>query len=150
MVLFFRRVAGKSDGDDERTLRFVMNIFRFHKAEKFPPMVKGIEEHENFSVVKLAGGFDFETMPSIEKVIREHKGHGHFNKDIVMDFKEVAHIDTSTLAVLIYIMNTLKQVHRKLCLINCNKLVRDYIKINRLQSVIHVYKTLKDVPCKTK
>ncbi|MDD5423559.1 MAG: STAS domain-containing protein [Candidatus Omnitrophica bacterium] len=128
----------------------MMNIFRFNKAEKFPPMVKAIEQYETFSVVKLAGGFDFYNMPSIEKVIREHKGHGHFDQDVVLDFKEVTHIDTSTLAVLIYIMNTLKQRHRKLCLINCNKLIRDYIKVNRLQSVIHVYKTLKDVPCKTK
>ncbi|MDD5422203.1 MAG: STAS domain-containing protein [Candidatus Omnitrophota bacterium] len=126
-----------------------MNIFRFHKAEKFPPMVKGIEKYENFSVVKLAGAFDFDTMPSIERVIREHKGHGHIDQDVVLDFKEVTHIDTSTLAVLIYIMNTLKQGQRKLCLINCGKLVKDYIKINRLQSVIHVYRSLKDVPCKT-
>lgn len=121
-----------------------MNIFRINKIDKLPPMVKAIEKYENFSVVRLAGAFDFNTMPSIENVIREHKGHGHLDQDVVLDFKEVTHIDTSTLAVLIYIMDRLKQKRRRLGLINCNKLVKDYIKVSKLESVIYVYKTLKD------
>ncbi|MDD5680555.1 MAG: STAS domain-containing protein [Candidatus Omnitrophica bacterium] len=119
-----------------------MNIFRNNKIHKLPPTVKAVEKHGNLSVVKLAGAFDFNTISSVENVMKEHRDH--LDQDVVLDFKEVTHIDTSTLAVLIYIMDRLKQKHRKLGLINCNKLVRDYIKISKLESVIHVYKTLKD------
>ncbi|MFA6078285.1 MAG: STAS domain-containing protein [Candidatus Omnitrophota bacterium] len=119
-------------------------IFNFNKEEKLPPIIKSIEQYENYSVVRLAGSYDFSTMPSIEGMMREHKGHGHFDQDIILDFKEVTHIDTSTLAVLIYIINTLKERHQRLFLINCNKMIKDHVKIGKLEPLIHIYDNLKD------
>lgn len=122
-----------------------MDIFGFNKSEKLPPMVKAIEKYETFSVVKLTGDIDFNTMPSVEGVMREHRGHGHFDQDIVLDFKDVTHIDTSTLAVLIYIINKMRQGQKKLSLIHCSNPVKEYIKIGKLESVIHIYDRLEDV-----
>lgn len=105
-------------------------------------IIKGIERHKKLFVVKLAGAIDLNTMPPVENVIKEHEDH--LDRDIVLDFQAVTHIDTSTLAVLIYMTNKLKQKKRRLGVINCNKSLTDYIKLNDLESVIHVYDSLND------
>jgi anti-anti-sigma factor len=122
-----------------------MNIFRINKIDKLPPMVKAIEKYENLYVIKLTGAIDFNTMPPIESAIREHQMQRYSDKDVVLDFKEVTHIDTSTLAVLIYIINRLKQTHQKLCLINCSETVKEYVKIGKLEPLICIHDTLKDI-----
>lgn len=125
----------------------MMNIFKIGGIDNPSPMVKAIEKYPTVSVVKLTGAVDFNTIPPIENVIKAHREY--LDQDIVLDFKEVTHIDTSTLAVLIYIINKMKQRRKELSLINCSDLVREYIKIGKLESIIHVYDTLKDVLDKT-
>jgi len=119
-----------------------MNIFKIGGIDNPSPMVKAIEKYPGMSIIKLTGAVDFNTIPPIENVVKKHQDY--LDQDIVLDFKEVTHIDTSTLAALIYIINKMKQRHKKLSLINCNELVRDYIKIGKLESVIHVYATIED------
>jgi len=124
-----------------------MNIFRIGGIDNPSPLVKAIEKYPTVSIVKLMGAVDFNTIPPIESVIKAHRDY--LDQDIVVDFKEVTRIDTSTLAVLIYIINKLKQRQKKLSLINCNDLVKEYIKIGKLEPIIHVCDTLEDTLNKT-
>ncbi len=119
-----------------------MNFFRINKIDNLSPMVKAIEKYAGFSVIRLTGAFNFNTIPPVEDIIK--KNQEHLDQDVVLDFKDVTRIDTSTLAVLIYIINRLKHKHRSLSLINCNKLVKEYIRIGKLESVIRIHDTLTD------
>ena len=125
-----------------------MNFFRINKIDNLSSMVKAIEKYAGFSVIRLSGSFDFNTIPPIEDIIK--KNQEHLDQDVVLDFKDVTRIDTSTLAVLIYIINRLKHKHRSLSLINCNKLVKEYIRIGKLESVIRIHDTLTDALNKAK
>jgi len=86
--------------------------------------------------------FDFNTIPPIEDAIKKFKEH--FDQNIILDFKEVTRIDTSTLAVLIYVINRLKQNHRQLCLVNINENIMEHIRIGKLESEIRICNTLED------
>ncbi len=118
-----------------------MHIFEIKKTDDIFPFVKAIEEYPAASVIRLSGSFDFKTIPPIEDAVKRLKEH--FDQNIILDFKEVIHIDTSTLAVLIYIISKLKQQHKKLYLVNISDSIREHIKIARLESEIQVYDTLE-------
>ncbi|MDD5422602.1 MAG: STAS domain-containing protein [Candidatus Omnitrophica bacterium] len=120
----------------------VMTILKIKNSGNLSQTIKAIEKYDSFSVVQLVGAIDFNTIPPIEAIMKAHEDD--FDQDIVLDFKEVTHIDTSTLAVVVYVINKMKQKHRKLSLINCNKLVREYVKIGKLESLIHIYNTLEE------
>lgn len=120
-----------------------MHIFDIKKTDDIFPFVKAIEKYPMVSVIRLSGSFDFKTIPPIEDAAKRLKEH--FDQNIILDFKEVTHIDTSTLAVLIYIMSKLKQQHKELYLININDTIGEQIRITRLEPEIQVYNTLEDV-----
>ncbi len=134
LILIATRLIPKKLLEEVREAEYLKSI---------SPMVTTVEKYADFTVFKLAGDVDLTTMPSIENIIAEHQDG--LEQDIVFDFKAVTHIDTSTLAVLIYIINKLKQDHRRLGLIHCNQLVKDYVKVNKLESIIHVYDSINDV-----
>jgi len=106
------------------------------------PFVKEIRRtSEHITIVRLYGAMDLNAMPPIEKTMRAHRSY--MGQNVVLDFTEVVRIDTATLAVLIYVINQLKQHHSKLCLIQINDNVREHIRIAKLEPLIHVYDTLE-------
>ena len=121
----------------------LMNLFKNNGHNYSSPLVKSIERCSAVTIVKLVGAVDFNTMPPIENDMKVYQKY--MDQDVVLDFKEVTHIDTSTLAVLIYIISKLKQRQKKLSLINCSNMIREYIKIGKLEPIIHVYDTLEGV-----
>lgn len=120
-----------------------MRIFNVKKTDNTFHLVKSIEKYPGASIIKLSGDFNFDTIPHTENIFRKYQEY--LNEDIVLDFKEVTHVDTSTLAVLIYLINRLKQHGRKLYLVNINDTIREIIRIEKLESIINVYDTLEDV-----
>jgi len=61
-----------------------------------------------------------------------------------LDFKEAKHIDSSTLAYIISLLNQLKKRDRKLGLINTNSEIDNYLEIEKVKSLVHVYKNEKE------
>jgi len=121
-----------------------MRILGRRRGKRELPFVKEIKMiSDDITVVRLAGAIDLAAMPPVERAMR--KNRSHLDQNIVLDFTEVTHIDTATLAVLIYVLNRLKKRHKKLCLMWINDTVREHIRIAKLEPIIHVFDTLEDV-----
>ena len=119
-----------------------LNIFKDKKG-KVLPFIKEIEDISNLSIIKLSGPIDANTIPIIKNNSKK-KIKQYLNKNILIDFKDATHVDSSTLGSLLDILIVLKQNYRKLGLINVNPVLKEYIKIANLKSIICVYSTIEE------
>lgn len=114
------------------------DVFKNKKGKVFS-CVREIKETNSLVIVRLKGSIDAYTIPKIETK------HGseiekNLDKHILLDFKEVSHIDSATLASLVLLLNELKVHHRKLGIVNPTPLLMNYININKLKSKVRIYK----------
>jgi len=132
--------------------RLPSNIFKRKKGKSLP-FVKGVKETSNLIIVKLSGVIDANTIPIIRGNYKHEIKQG-LDKNVLLDFKEVTHVDSSTLASLLRAMSELKQKHRKLGLVNANHALKEYIAIAKLEFIIYVYdsidEALEDINKETK
>ena len=63
----------------------------------------------------------------------------YLNKHILLDFKEVTHVDSATIANLIFLLNQLQHHQKKLALTHVSLTLEHYIEIDKVRSLIHVY-----------
>ena len=106
--------------------------------------VKEIKEINDLTLVRLKGNIDLYTIPFIKT---DHKFEVP-NKHFLLDFKEVTHIDSATLASLLMFLTLLKIKNRKLGVINPTALLNSYLNITKSASLVKVYsnenKAIKD------
>jgi len=122
--------------------RLPFNIFKRKKGKSLP-FVKGVKETSNLIIVKLSGVMDANTIPIIRGNYKHEIKQG-LDKNVLLDFKEVTHVDSSTLASLLQAMSELKQKHRKLGLVNANHALKEYIAIAKLEFIIYVYDSIDE------
>ena len=117
------------------------DIFKDQNGNIFA-YIKEIKEINDLAIVRLRGTIDSYTIP----IIRANLGsklEKYLDKDILLDFKEVAHIDSATLASFIQLLNELKMYNRKLGIANAPLLLKSYLNITKLESVVQIYKSEK-------
>jgi len=123
------------------------DIFR-DKNGKTLPYVKDITRSGAVVIVKLHGFIDSNTIPTIEADISD-KRYNYLDSNILLDFGEVTHVDSTTLAYLISLLHSLKAHHRRLGIINAGAALLNYINIEKVGELVHIYKTeeeaLKDL-----
>jgi anti-anti-sigma factor len=117
------------------------DIFRNQNGKTFD-YIKGIEEIDNLAIVKLKGSIDSYTIPIITANLGS-KIEEYLDKHVLLDFKEVTHIDSATLASFIQVLSRLKKHNRKLGVINATPLLKNYLYINKIEPLIHIYKSEK-------
>ena len=117
----------------------VRDIFK-NKNGKIFNYIEEIKEIDILVIIKLKGSIDFHALPII-KANFENKIEKYLDKHILLDFKEVTHVDSTTLAALIQLLNELKKRNRKLGIVNITSILREYLKIANLESVVQVYKS---------
>ena len=120
----------------------IMDVFRSRNGNILS-YIKEIKEIDDLAIVKLKGSIDFHTIP----VLRANLGsrvNKYLDMDILLDFKEVSRVDSTTLASLIQLLAELKRRNRKLGIMNMTPLLRNYLNITRLKAVVQVYKSQKD------
>lgn len=61
------------------------------------------------------------------------------DKNILVDFKEVSHVDSATLAALLIILGEHEKHRTKLGIINIPKLFESYLEVERLGTIICTY-----------
>jgi anti-anti-sigma factor len=117
----------------------VIDILKIERICDISPQVKAIERYATASVVKFTGEIGLEEITSIVRVLGIYRDH--LRQDIVLDLGEVTRIDAATLTMLVHIMDRIKQKQKDLSMANCNVLIREYVKIGKLESVVHIYRT---------
>jgi processive 1,2-diacylglycerol beta-glucosyltransferase len=118
------------------------DIFKNKNGKTFA-YIKEIKEINTLAIVRLKGSIDSHTIP----IIRTNLGNKikkYLDKDILLDCKEVTHVDSATLGSLIQLLNELKRCNRKLGIVNMTSILRDYLKITNLEFAVQVYRSQKD------
>ena len=125
----------------------IEDIFK-NKNGKYLSYVKEIKEIDGLVIIRLKGYIDTYTIPAIRTNFVS-KAKKYLDKNILLDFKEATHVDSTTLASLIQLLNELKKRNKKLGIANATPLLKKYLDINKLRSMIQIYKNedaaLKDL-----
>lgn len=117
-------------------------IFRDRRGRSLA-YVKKLEERRSVVLLRLRGSIDSATIPVIDDNLRA-RIRGSLNKHILIDFYEVDHVDSATLATLIYLLDQLKKNNRKLGIVNINRALKNYLAIEKINKLVRVYKSEKD------
>ncbi|OGW74624.1 MAG: hypothetical protein A2Z72_06150 [Omnitrophica bacterium RBG_13_46_9] len=112
------------------TDRFIYN------KRRILPYIKEIKRMERLTIVRLRGSIDANSLPSVNGDLRRC-----LDRNIFLDFKEVTHVDSSTLATLVFLLNELRKQQNKLGIINANALVDNYLEIKKIKPLIQIYKS---------
>ena len=124
------------------TIQSVVDIFRDEKG-KLLPSIKETKRLSQTTIVRFQGVIDASTIPIISKNIKSEMKI-YLDRNILLDFKEATHIDSSTLAYMISLLSQLKKRDRKLGLINISFEMEDYLDIEKVRSLVHVFKNEKE------
>lgn len=114
-------------------------VFRDIEGKAYP-YIKGIEDKGNFVIVRLKGSIDAYTIPEIEDDF-EDTINKRLEKNILLDFKAVNKVDSSTLAAIIALLDKLQEFGLKLGIINATDTLKNYLKIERVEALVKVYRT---------
>lgn len=115
----------------------VEHFFRANDGSHFP-YVKTMQETERLIMVHLRGPIDSSTLPIVFMDVKS-KLSRYLNKHILIDFKDVTHVDSATVANLIFLLKELQHRDRKLALTYVSSELEDYIVIEKVRSLIHIY-----------
>lgn len=103
------------------------------------PYMKAIHETANLIVAQLQGPIDINTVPVVHADF-QGKLERYLDKHILLDFKAVTHVDSSTIANLVFLLTQLQQRNRKLGITHIDETLENYITIDKVTSLIRVYK----------
>ena len=123
-------------------IQSVVDIFRDEEG-KLLPSIKETKRLSQTTIVRFQGVIDSSTIPVISKNIKSEMKI-YLDRNILLDFSNATHIDSSTLAYMISLLNQLKKRDRKLGLINTSSEMDNYLDIERVRSLAHVYKNEKE------
>jgi len=123
-------------------IQSVVDIFRDEEG-KLLPSIKETKRLSQTTIVRFQGVIDSSTIPVISKNIKSEMKL-YLDRNILLDFSNATHIDSSTLAYMISLLNQLKKRDRKLGLINTSSEMDNYLDIERVRSIVHVFKNEKE------
>jgi anti-anti-sigma factor len=108
---------------------------------KLLPYIEEIVESGDFIIIRLKGNIDSGTIPIFDEDLDDIV-EKYLDKHVILNFKQVEHVDTSTLAMLIGLLDKLQKTERKLILANINQTELDErIEISRIGALFTVYET---------
>lgn len=139
-----------SRNDTVKRKQFIENIeknikkirlrhFFEHQDGTMLSYMKAIKETTDLIIAQLQGPIDVETVPIVCLDLKG-KLERYLDKNILLDFKDVTHVDSATVANLVYLLNQLQHRHRKLGITHVSATLESYINIDKLGALIHVYK----------
>ena len=129
--------------DSQAMIHFIFNIFR-DKSGKLSPSIKEIKRLNGTIIVIFQGVVDSSTVPVIGTEITDEMKE-HLDRNIILDFRKVTRIDSSTLAYMISLISQLKKQSRRLGLINTQDTsLESYLEIQGEDSEIRIYKNQKE------
>jgi anti-anti-sigma factor len=121
-----------------RITRF-KNFLRFRRDESMP-FLKEIENLKNLRIIRLQGAVDMTTLPHIEKIKAKAKEQrGLMGKNILLDLKDVTHVDSATIAALLVALSEIKKEKHTLALVNIPPALKNIIDIGEYRKLVPVY-----------
>ncbi len=120
----------------DQTLR---TFFSNEKGE-LPSFIHGVDDYVHVKMVYLKGRLDHSASSEMEYFfIKAQKNPGQLNKDVLLDFRKVEEIDTSSIAQLLKILALLKKNQHRLGLFNVPERMLSQLEVLKLENVFQVF-----------
>jgi len=121
----------------------VLRDFFRKEGESDPPsFIEKIEERDSVNILRLKGPIDMFTIPEVTKLRKKALEKKNFlAKDVLIDFKNVTHVDGATCAVLVSTVSELKHEKHHLILVNVSKELRNMMDISMIGKLFTIYET---------
>ncbi len=115
-----------------------LHHFLHHKDGAPLPYVSEVRDTGNLITIRLQGPIDKVTVPVVCVDFRG-KLKSYLDKNILLDFRSVTDVDSATVANLIFLLNQLQQRQKKLGIIHVGDELENFMEVDKVRSLIHVY-----------
>ena len=105
-----------------------------------PFSIAALEDYPTIRIVRLRGSIDQTTVSELErfrKWVAKHRGFKH--KHVLLDFRNVTHVDTAAVAEIIQHVSELKTAHFRLGAINLTEDVRSMFQVLKVEKLVTFY-----------
>ena len=112
------------------------------KKEDKPAYLDRIDELERLQIVRLKGAIDQTVIPAIEKRIHDNRRDESdltIDKNILLDFKNVVHVDSATIAFHIVRLKEYQEHHLKLAFLNVSSEFKGMIEMFHFKETFKIY-----------
>jgi anti-anti-sigma factor len=123
-----------------------MDEFNAEKINKLNlPFLERVEVVEGLRILRFKGSFNHDTIPDIVKMREEmRKVYETDTCNLLIDFKGVEDVDSSSLAVLKWRLEELKEHHHRMGIINIPKRLMSFIEIFKESSSFEFFESEED------
>ncbi|MGB2660833.1 MAG: STAS domain-containing protein [Candidatus Omnitrophota bacterium] len=105
------------------------------------PHIKEVKEIPNLIIIRFKGNIDSGTLPILGDNLDDILEH-YLDKNVLLDFTDVTHVDTSTLASLVLLLDKLQKRQKRLGIINARAVnLDDHINIGKIENLIRIYES---------
>ncbi len=105
-------------------------------------------EKDDFIIVEMGGVLNASTAPEsrkmIEAIIEKHEIYKRRNLKILVDYKQVKDVDSSTIAGILDRINEHKKHYHTIAFINVPEDFKSIIEINKLEGEVLIFDTEKE------
>lgn len=110
------------------------------KDETAPQSIAAVEDYPSIRIVRLRGKIDQQTVAELERFRKwVSKHHSFQHKHVLIDFKEVTHLDTAAVAEIIQEVSELKTEHLLLGAVHLNPAAHAMLQVLKVEKLINVY-----------
>ena len=122
----------------------MFNFFKKPQKSEPPSFVENVDNFTHLKIVKLKGYLDSSSVPEFQRFLQTASKSGEFlNKSVLLDFKNVAHVDSAVVAGLVKVLSQMKQKNFKFGLMNVPDSLKGMLEIMRLENIFLVFESEK-------
>ena len=117
----------------------MFHFFKKHESTK-PPYLERIDQLPKLDIVRLKGGMDQSMIPVAEERIQENRHHGgKIEKNILLDFSKVEHVDSAMIAFHIIHLREYRQKGFDIGFINVTQQLHGLLDIFKDEAIFNVF-----------
>ena len=121
-----------------------MPKFFENSKEKIPPFVESMDDYPHLKIVKLKGYLDISMVQEVQAFLEDtKKKEDRINKSVLLDLKNVAEVDSATVASFVKVLSKLRQKKFRLGLMNIPESLKHMLQILKLEDVFAVFESEK-------
>ncbi len=123
---------------------------KFSAADGLPSFIERIDDFPHLKIVYLKGTLDNAASVEMDRFFQKARtSPAGLDKNIILDFRKVPHVESGAIAQLIKAMTVLKKKGHHFGLLNVSDKMRDTLEILKLDRTFRIFnsksETLKEV-----
>lgn len=113
---------------------------KFSSADGLPSFIERIDDFPHVKILYLKGTLDNAASVEMDHFFKKaQKSPAHLDKNVLLDFRKVAHVESGAIAQLIKALTLLKKKGHHFGLLNASDKLRDTLEIMKLDKAFRVF-----------